>query len=297
MRGICIANAPRPAMDIDLIRTFEAIRETRSFTAAARQVGRTQSAVSLQMKRLEDQLGRSLFIRGRNPVELSPHGEQFSIYARRMLAAYDDALAAFDRRSVEGTVVLGLPSDYAPRILPLVLQRFVSIYPLARVDIAIDESRHLVRRLAEGAVDLAFVTKGQGPTNSVEPVFREPVVWVGPLNDVHLDDPLPLAIWSEDAITTRWMTEGLDGIGRNHRIAVTSPDITGLRSAVEAGLAVSVMASCSVTEKMRVLGSAEGLPPLPILDVMLERAHLKQSPVIDRLEQHLREAFRPADEV
>jgi DNA-binding transcriptional LysR family regulator len=281
-------------MDIDLIRTFEAICETRSFTAAARQVGRTQSAVSLQMKRLEEQIGRSLFIRG-NPVELTPHGEQFSVHARRILDAYDDAMVAFDRRSVEGTVVLGLPSDYAPRILPLVLRRFVATYPLARVDIAIDESRHLVRRLAEGAVDLAFVTKGQGPTSSEEPVFREPVVWVGPLNDTHLADPVPLAIWSEDAITTRWMTEGLDNIGRNHRIAVTSPDITGLRAAVEAGLAVSVMAGCSVTERMHMLGAAEGFPTLPILDVMLERAHLKKSPVIDRLEQHLRQAFAPLE--
>ena len=280
-------------MDTDLIRTFEAIRETGSFTAAARQVGRTQSAVSLQMKRLEDQIGRPLFIRSRNPVELTPHGEQFSVYARRILEAYDDAMRAFDRRTVEGVVVLGLPSDYAPRILPLVLQRFVAIYPMARVDVVIDESRHLVRRLAEGAVDLAFVTQGQGPTRSAEPVFREPVVWVGSLDDTHLADPLPLAIWSEDAVTTRWMTDGLDSIGRSYRIAVTSPDITGLRAAVEAGFAISVMAGCSVTERMRVLGSADGFPPLLTLDVMLERAHLKQSPVIDRLEQHLREAFLP----
>ena len=278
-------------MDIDLLRTFEAIRETGSFTAAADRVGRTQSAVSLQMKRLEDRLGVPLFVRDRGPVTLTPHGEKLAAHARRILSACDDALGAFDRQSVEGAVVLGLPSDYAPRILPLVLEQFVAVYPQARVDIVIDESRHLVRRIAEGAVDLAFVTRGQGPTASSAPVFREPVVWVGPLGDTHLTDPLPLAIWSEDAITTRWMSEALDRAGRRFRITATSPDITGLRWMVEAGFAITVMAGCSVTERMRVLGEAEGFPPLLPLDVMLERAHLKGSAVIDRLEQHLRAAF------
>lgn len=280
------------ALDIELLRTFEAIRETRSFTAAARQVGRTQSAVSLQMRRIEDHVGRPLFVRNRVPIELTPHGETFSVYARRILATYDEAMGVFDRKSVEGVVVLGLPDDYAPRILPIVLQEFVAIYPNARVDVIIGESRALVRRLAAGTLDLAFVTEGEGPTSSTEPIFAERMVWAGPREgDIAGLDPLPIACWSDEDTYVRWMTRQLEKMGRAYRVAVTSTSLTGLRAAVSAGLAVTALMQASLDASMRELGPDDGFLPLPTLNVMLERGHLKSSPVIDRLEQHLRHSF------
>ena len=150
-------------MDIDLLRTFVAICDTKSFTAAARQVGRTQSAVSLQMKRLEGSLGRPLFQRGVPGAVLTEHGAMLVPNARRILAAVGETLASFDRATMEGIFVIGMPDDYAPRVLVPTLQALGALFPLASVDIVIDESRALVKRLAEGSVDLAFVTEEEGP--------------------------------------------------------------------------------------------------------------------------------------
>lgn len=136
-------------VDIDLLRTFVAICETRSFTAAARHVGRTQSAVSLQMRRLEESLDRPLFFRGPSSVTLTEHGELLYGHALEILAGVDKALAAFDRSSPAGIVMIGLPDDYAPRVLPFILDCTKALLPHVTVDIVLDESKTLARHLAE----------------------------------------------------------------------------------------------------------------------------------------------------
>jgi DNA-binding transcriptional LysR family regulator len=180
-------------LDLDLLRTFVAICDAQTFTAAARRVGRTQSAVSLQMRRLEDSLGRPLFVRGKPRPVLTEHGALLLAHARRILACVAEARLAFDQAAVEGVVVLGMPDDYAPR-MSLVLRSFSELYPAATVDLVIDQSRHLVRHLAEGSVDLAFVTAGEGSVSGA-PAFRDRMVWTAAATgDVHLCDPLPVAI-------------------------------------------------------------------------------------------------------
>lgn len=283
-------------MDIDLIRTFIAICEARSFTAAARQVGRTQSAISLQVKRMEDRLGRSLFIRDKLPVELTPHGEKFLGYARRILATYDEAMSAFDRGAVTGSVVLGVPGNYTRRILPTVLREFVEFHPDARVDVVVEESRLLARRLAEGTIDMAFLTDGLVPTSEREVALREPMRWVVARDsDAHSLDPLPLAIWSEEDSSTQWMLEALAVMKRAHRFVATSPDNHGLLVVIGAGLAVSALTECSVTEEMRVLTERDGFAPLPVLNLKLERAVGRRSPLVERLRTHLVTTFQALD--
>jgi DNA-binding transcriptional LysR family regulator len=278
-------------LDFDLLRTFVAICDLKTFTAAARQVGRTQSAVSLQVRRLEDQLGRPLFLRGAPGVALTEHGALLLAHARRILADVAEAEAAFGRSTVTGVVVLGMPDDYAPRILPQVLRSFSELYPAATIDLAIDESRRLVPRLMDGSVDLAFISEGEGPVRGPV-VFRDRMVWVGPAEgDVHCRDPLPIAVWGEaDTYSTR-MLEALAAMGRAHRVAVVSRSMTGLRGAVAAGLAVSAMMRSSVNRFMRELDGADGFVELAEIPVHLERAHRRKSPVIDRLEAHIRSAF------
>lgn len=279
-------------MDIDLLKSFIAICETGSFTAAARQVGRTQSAVSLQIRRLEATLGRPLLVRTSTNVQLTDHGELFLNYAKDIVASYAAALAAFDRGSVEGVVVLGLPEDYAPRILSDVLRSFIELYPLATVDLVLEESKTLIKRLADGAVDLAFITEGEGPVRGGPIVFRDRMVWVAPLaGNVHEREPLPVAFRTEDDTTTRSMLSALEAMKRPHRVAVISRSMTGLRAAVTGGLAVSVIMGSSVTQDMRELSPAEGFPPLAEFTIRLERAHLKKSAIIDRLEAHLMARF------
>jgi DNA-binding transcriptional LysR family regulator len=279
-------------MDIDLLKSFIAICETGSFTAAARQIGRTQSAVSLQVRRLEATLGRPLLLRTSSAVELTEHGELFLRYAKNIVASYGAALAAFDRGSVEGVVVLGLPEDYAPRILSDVLRSFIELYPLATVDLVLEESKSLIRRLAEGAVDLAFITEGEGPVRGGPIVFRDRNVWVtSRIGNVHERDPLPVAIRTEEDTNTQVMMGALQAMKRAHRLAVISRSMTGLRAAVTGGLAVSVMMRSSVTQDMRELSPQEGFPPLAEFIIRLERSHVKKSAIIDRLEAHLMARF------
>ena len=291
-----MAGRAQRRMDIDLLKTFMAICETRSFTGAARQVGRTQSAVSLQMRRLESSLGRPLFRRTGSRVALTEHGELLVGYARDILGRTSEAMAAFGRGEVEGVVVLGLPEDYAPRILKSVLQSFARLYPHATVDVVIDESRNLIQRLAEGSVDLAFVTGGEGPAGNGAVAFHDRIVWVGPADrDLHLHDPLPVALWDRTDSYGQEIIGALDAMNRRYRVAVLSRNMTGLRAAVTAGLAVTVMVGSSVTTGMRRLGPAEGFPELRPLRVLLERTHQRSSPIVGRLEAHLVSHFQAED--
>jgi DNA-binding transcriptional LysR family regulator len=275
-------------MDIDLLRTFVAICDTKSFTTAARHVGRTQSAVSLQMRRLEESLGRPLLVRGASGVTLTEHGMLLLDHARDILQRVGEARALFDRGSVEGVVVLGLPDDYAPRILSRVLRGFTELYPAATINLVIDESRTLVKHLTDGSVDLAFITEGEGPHSGGPIAFHDRIVWVEPAgSDLHMRDPVPLAIWDESDGYARRMLPALKAMGREYRIAIMARSMTGLRGAVTAGLAMTAMMSSSVTDGMRQLGAEDGFPPLAELGVRLERAHLRRSAVIDRLEGHL----------
>ncbi|MFM9849746.1 MAG: LysR family transcriptional regulator [Hyphomicrobiaceae bacterium] len=274
-------------MDTELLRTFVAICDTKSFTSAARHVGRTQSAVSLQMRRLEQFFGRPLFVRGGSGVTLTEHGVLLLDHAREILQKVGAARALFDRGSVEGVVVLGMPDDYAPRILSRVLRGFSELYPAATVNLVIDQSRTLVRHLSDGAVDLAFISEGEGPAGG--PVaFRDRMVWVSPEgSDLHMRNPVPIAIWDESNAYALRMFPALKAMNREYRIAIMARNMTGLRGAVTAGLSMTAMMSSSVTSGMRQLDREDGFPPLAELGVRLERAHMRRSPVIDRLESHL----------
>jgi DNA-binding transcriptional LysR family regulator len=283
-------------MDIDLLKTFVAVCDTKSFTAAARQVGRTQSAISLQMKRLEDSLGRPLFQRRIPGPALTEHGAMLLPRARRILAAVNETLAAFDRASVQGLFVIGMPDDYAPRILVPALKAFGALYPSASVDIVIDESRVLVKRLAEGSVDLAFVTEGEGPMAGGPVAFVDEMVWVAPLaGELHRRKPLPIAVWDDDQDSySVYMRARLDETEVPYRIAVVARSMTGLRGAVASGLAVSAMMRSSVTAEMRELRASDGFPPLAKLSIRLEKAHMKKSGVVDALQKALLAAMKAA---
>jgi DNA-binding transcriptional LysR family regulator len=275
-------------MEIDLLKTFVAICETRSFTGAARQVGRTQSAVSLQIRRLESSLGRPLFRRIGNGVALTEHGELLVGFARDILGRASEAMAAFGRGDVEGVIVLGLPEDYAPRILNSVLQSFAALYPEATVDLVIGPSRDLVARLADGSVDLAFITDTEGPPGSGSVAFQDQIVWVAPKeSDVHLRDPLPVALSDPTRAYGQEMIGALDALNRRYRVAVLSRHMVGLRAAVTSGLAVTVLAGSSVTRGMRRLEPSEGFPELRPLTIRLEKTHQRSSPIVNRLEEHL----------
>ena len=279
-------------LDADLLRTFVAIAETGSFTAAAARVHRTQSAVSMQIKRLEETLGRALFARDGRAVALTAQGELLLDHARRILRLHQEALAAFDVDAIHGEVTVGSPDDYASTFLPAILARFAQTHPRVHVEVVVADSTTLIERLAQGRVHLAIVTEGHGESGGVV-VHREPLVWVtSARHRAHEEDPLPLAVFSQHCCFRRRALAALARVGRASRVAYTSLSVAGIHAAVDAGLAVSAELRGTVRSGQRILTEADGFPSLGDVGVTLQRSPHATGRLIDRLEQHMLEAFR-----
>ena len=279
-------------LDPDLLRTFLAISDAGSFTGAGAVVGRTQSAVSMQMRRLEQQLRCSLLRRSAHEVALTPQGEILRRHAKLILNAQQAALAALSQPDVPYEISLAIPDDYALGLLPTVLQDFAAAHPNAAVTVTCEPSRDIIRNMADGAYDLALVTEGQGPVMGPV-VHQEPCHWVtAPGGGAHLRDPLPLAFGPEDDTYRQWAIERLVRQGRAFRIAYTSISASAIRGAVASGLAVSVMARSSMTAAMRVLGKADGFLPLPTLRVCLMTSPRHRTEMIAALEAFLVQRMR-----
>lgn len=282
-------------LDPDLLRTFVAIVDTGGFTPAARQVHRTQSAVSMQMKRLEEGVGRLLFERDGRGVNLTVDGDALLIYARRLLRLHDEAVSVLTQPEMVGTVRLGTPDDYVDRFLPDILARFAKAYPRVQVEVLCEPSVHLRELLANRGIDLALITCIPG-RESGEVLRHEPIVWVtSERHCVHECEPLPLAVFQKGCFFRDWATAALDHIGRAYRIAYSSPSISGIFASVSTGLAVTVLARSVVPANLRVLTEQEGFPALSSAMITLQHGG-RSCAASEALAQYVREGFR-ADEL
>ena len=278
-------------MDIELYRTFLAIADSRSFTIAARHVGRTQSAVSQQVRRLEEALGHPLFDRGPGTVNLTEYGKTLISYARAITDNHARAVASFRREAFRGVVVIGVADAYVNRILKDVTRECARLYPEATLNVVIDDSLGLSRRVLDGSLDLAFVTEGNAPTRGPV-VFRDRVVVVGPAAvDLSKADPLPLAVWDErnedEAPLVAWLSER----GRRWRTAFVCRSVHAQHEAILTGLCVGVLVEGSMAPGERAYLEADGLPVIKPLNIRLERTWAKRTPVIERLQQHYLQHF------
>lgn len=279
-------------LEPELLRSFVAIAETGSFTTAARRIHRTQSAVSMQIKRLEDLLGRELFDREGRAVALTADGEVLLGHARRILRVHQEALAAFDDDALAGEVTIGAPDDYASTFVPRILARFGQTHPRVQVNVVCRPSTELLDCLAEGGVDVALVTQGSGERGGVL-VHREPLVWVTSAHHrAHEQDPLPLAVFHAGCCFRRAAVEALSRAGRRHRIAYTSVSVAGIYAALDAGLAVGTLLRSNLRPGLRMLAEADGFARLPEVGITLQRARRDEDPLLDRLEEHILDFFR-----
>ena len=262
-------------LDPDLLRAFLSVTRHLSFTRAAEELNRTQAAVSMQIKRLEDALGQNLFFRQHKTVTLLPEGEMLIDYARRILALNDEAWHRIAHPEVEGLVRIGTPDDYAASYLPPVLTRFAANFPRVRVDVLCEMSTDLIGKVQKGALDMALLTRVpdllEGRT-----VRREPLVWVGKDDSPALrEHPLPLALFPEGCLFRDLVADRLEAEGRDWRLAYSSPSLSALTAAVSAGLAISVLTEASVPQGFTIL---DGLPPLPPVEIALyERPGLRSA--------------------
>lgn len=282
------------SLDPDLLRAFTYIAEEGSFTRAAERVGRTQSAVSMQMQRLEGLLGQTLFLRSKGgAVQLTVHGQFLLQHAREMLTLNDRIWEAFRAPEVQGRVRLGTPDDYALRYLPPALKRFADAHPGTEVDVVCLPSDELVARLKAGELDLSLISEGHQPPRwpTVE-LWRGPLVWITSERFApHRMEPLPLALaqgtcsWREVALGA------LDKAGRRYRVAYTSASQVGSHAPVLAGLAVTVSPISWLPDGLRMVMPEEGLPPLPEFGILMLKGRKPNQPVTDVLAAHIVETF------
>ena len=285
-------NHPLPLLDLDVLRTFVAIAETGSFTTAANAVFRTPSAVSMQIKKLEDILGRSVFSRDARSVTLTNDGEMLLGYARRLLSINREAVAKFIIPDISGVVRLGSPDDYGERVLPHVLKRFAQSHPSIAVDVIIDQSENLRRRMDDRSLDITLLTNSmKANMDGAEVMLKEPVVWAGAKGGcAHLREPLPVSIWEEGCAWRAGALEALGREGRNYRIAYMSAHTAGQRAAILADLAVAPLPKSFIGDDMVELCAKDGMPDMGSYSLAMIVAPEASAPV-KAAADHIRAAF------
>lgn len=281
-------------LDPDLLRAFAYIAEEGSFTRAAARVGRTQSAVSMQIQRLEDALGQRVLVRGKGgTVSLTPHGQYLLERAQQVLALNDAIWTAFRTPQLHGTVRLGTPDDYALRYLPGVLKRFADTHPAVEVNVTCASSVQCVEKLQAGDLDLTLCSEGSEPPRwPADELWRGPLRWItSERHSPHRLDPLPLAVADITCCWRRAALRALDGVGRRYRIAYTSATLAGTHAPVLAGLAVTISPITWLPEGLRALQADEALPALPEAGILLLKAREPRQPVTDALASHIIDTF------
>ncbi|MCW6509503.1 LysR family transcriptional regulator [Lichenifustis flavocetrariae] len=270
-------------LDMDQLRTFVAIVDTGSFTRAAEAVHKTQSAVSMQMKKLEERIGRAIFARDGRASKLTEDGIRLADYARRIVRLNGEALASFADQELAGHVRLGLPDDYADRYLPEILVRFSDLNPRVEVTVVCEPTPMLVSRIAAADLDLAIITHVES-RGRVSIIRTERLLWVtSSRHSVHESTPLPLALGRLDCTWRHAATLRLEDVGKPFRVLYASWNSTAVGAAVLAGLAVSVLPESALRPGMRVLGPSDGFPALPSCKIALLRNTVESSPLADAL--------------
>lgn len=260
-----------PALDPELLKAFVAVADQRSFTRAATQLNRTQSAVSMQIKRLEDRLAATLFHRNKAHVALSPAGEGLLGYARRILALNDEAVGRLREHKVEGVVRLGVMDDYGSTILPPMLAGFIAAYPRIHLEMETGLTSSMPGRLGK-AFDLVVAMHAAGRGDG-EFLRREQAVWATSAHhSVEQQDPLPVALYPQGCLFRKWAMEALDKAKRRWRVAFVSHSLAAVESVVAQGLAVTVVKAGTFPARLHPLTERDGMPPLPAADICLHRA-------------------------
>lgn len=262
-----------PPFDFDLLRSFVAVVDNAGFTRAAGRIGCTQSTISLQIKKLEGNLGKRVFERDGRTLLLTPDGEILLTYARQLLHLADEARSHLLEPDVEGTVRIGTPEDFATVYLPDVLADFSKAHPRVALEVNCNFSFNLLEGFSRGEYDLVLVKREpQGPAGGVS-VWRDVLVWVGsPKLVLTAHDPIPLALAPAPDVYRKRALAALQERKRASRIVYTSPSSEGIQAAVRAGLGVTVLSKDMVPQGLRILGSEPDLPRMPDTEIALYRA-------------------------
>lgn len=262
-------------LDIDLLRTLVAFADTGSFKETSLAVARSLSAVSMQMRRLEELIGHELFAKRGRDVALTEKGVQLVFQARQILSLHDGVVRTWRDPAAIPRVVLGIPDDYASLILPEVFEVLAGRYPSVAMEVITDTSPMLVDHLANHRLDLAVLATSI-PQRTDVVLRKEPIVWVtSPRHDIHRHRPLKLAVFSDESPVYRATIAALRAVAENDavpfefRVSLKSKNWSVIATAAAAGLAVATMARAVVPDGLRVLGVEDGFPDLGDLYIVL----------------------------
>ena len=274
-------------LDLDQLQSFCVIADCGSFTEAARRVHKTQSAVSMQIKRLEQRLDEPLFSREGRSVTLTSQGNVLYTRARRMLRINAEIVDHFSNAELTGSIRFGVPDDYAVRLLPVILSQFQRTHPKIAVDVKCLASEDLLGGMHSGTFDLVVFT--QGTQHEFGEVFRtEKMFWVGGRNGMAIKmDPLPLAVGDQSCCWRSDAVEALNNRGIDFRVAYTSSNATAITSAVLSDLAIGILPESALQQGMQVLGEEHNLPHLPGAQVAVMRASHAYGGIYDALSDHI----------
>jgi DNA-binding transcriptional LysR family regulator len=244
-------------MDTHLIKSFLILAKTKNFTKAANQLYRSQSTISLQIAKLEQTLGKTLFLRDKRNVFLTLEGEQFLSYAYKILQIEEEMLHHFQKPSIKGEVTLGTPEDLATAYLPNILGNFVEVYPEILLNVHCEFTIDLLKGFESQRYDLVLIKQDpQNPHPRSEEVWKEPLVWIcnKDKTDFHpKEEPLPLVLAPSPCVYRQRALDSLNQAGIRWRIVYTSPSLTGGLAAVKAGLGISVLPLKMIPKDLQII--------------------------------------------
>ncbi|QND53641.1 LysR family transcriptional regulator [Phyllobacterium sp. 628] len=290
--------------DLDVLRTFITGVDMGNFAKAADRLGRSTSAVSAQLKKLEQQTGIPIFQKAGRGLVLTDAGETMLAYARRLIDLNDEAASAVHGIELEGWVRLGLQEDFGETLLPNILGQFARAHPKVRIEARVARNAELVDRVTSGKLDLALAWNTSAPPQNSQRVLDVPMCWVGSSSqnevwELSSGEPLPLAALEAPCLLRTAATAALDKAGIPWRLAFISPSLGGLWAATAAGLGVTIRTPIGLPKSVRPIGrEINGLPALPMLGLDLHRADAEPAPVTAKLAAIILQALQdilPAD--
>lgn len=271
-------------LDVDLLRTFSIIADTGSLTRAASEVGRTQSALSMQVRRIEEIVEGPVLVRTARGVELTGRGQRLLVHARRLVRAHDEAMSDITGRGLSGSIRLGCPEDYCIAFLPAILRTIATEHPRVTLDVFCASTPSLQKKLDARQLDLALVSLPLG--DSRYPAVRhEQLVWVASTDFVFpADGTIRLALSGPETLDHRSARAALDAQRIAHQVAYASASKDGLLAIVRAGIAIAVLTRSAVPAELRILDGDGGLPTLPTIGISIATApESGHSPLVESI--------------
>jgi DNA-binding transcriptional LysR family regulator len=257
------------SFDIDALRTIVAGDDLKSFARAAVKLGRSQSAVSMQLKKLEEQAGRTLFLRKGRGLVPTEAGEQLLAYARRILALHDEAAASVGSAVAAASVRMGLPQDFFEDVMPETIAKFSRRRPGVHVEVMAGRNHALEDEVRGGRLDMAIAFFRPGSGKAGTRLKSVPLFWFGEGALQTISDPLPLVLFDHPCLFRQAAIQALDARGRRWRAALTTPSLQGVWAALRFGHGISVRSRRLLPPGIVDVGSRFGLPKLPALELRM----------------------------